>query len=909
MKLVKSYDGYGLDNNGVRAFIEDWGGAPATSPNFRESSGSVVRFAGNRMNPHEFTMVVELDQLNAGVDIDYTRNTILSLLFDETDLDSEHRIDVLMDNGTTRAYRMVVPLELSDLRRTYLKVRFRSSRGEWINTNPQVITSTMSATTTLVPQEIRDTVNHPIPPSASAWPVYKIDWITQRVSSSSSVGWKYEQIWRITNNETAAMRNECIRLNLGDTRSLVSGGKALSSGNDVRIWFNGKELRRDLINWNTRSSMLWVTIDEVPAGSFIDLSMVYGNPSAGSPPRLQEGITRPAFNIFGCNSDEYPIHSSGGTSNTLSISSSPWYTDMWNGAVLTVWDSAGNNEQSKQILSNNSNTLTISGTFSVVPTNTWSYVIHHSSNLRRSYWTKTNSHGSWSHGGALYNMRGGWSLNKGQGRPSVVRFADQVPGAWSRMRVLDNNDRVEQPRYSWIDTGGGDYDAFALFDVRRGQGQARKRVEDGQYDGVMISSVHGWTSLECNYVFYNPIRTSTTPTKGSCNFKIVTMDEGGEDWSDLVVDGTANENYSQRSLTTYNLTADMPRHIGFCLVGRDQDGNDTEITTKLKKDKIANARWGDYLYLEQDTTNWSVSRVQNETEKYDVNVRIRLNGSSAFDDVTLLPASAHGELRFGGDGHRIMLANDELLVYDSKNGGTEIWKSSDNALVRRVPYASRAYAWELGADDQIHKRIKRDAMALRPPREYVSNRNFPGNIDGWTGLWIEESGWTNATASYASVGGYGGLALNISSIDPSGGDGRTWAAAYDPNGRFSVVPRQTYPITGRIRTTDNELVPQMMILFWSGIDGDPLIPGFKWDSSPKTIVADTWTTHQSVVVAPSWARYGYVALGGVNNTLGFGGTPGTVYFDYVTTSDALVVSEPSMGTIKVIVEYEEGWLQ
>jgi len=703
------------------------------------------------------------------------------------------------------------------------------------------------------------------------------------------------------------MRNECINFGLGDTRAIVSGGKALSSGNDVRVWAYGKELHRDIINWNTRQSQLWVTIDEIPAGEAYSISVVYGNPNAGAPPRLEEGITRPAFSIFGDNSATHSLHgTTASTSTTLILASGAWITDMWNGAVVTVWDAAGANSQARVVISNTSTTLSLDASWTTNPTSTWSYVIRHSSNVRRSYWVKQNSHGSWTHGGTSYGNRGGWSLNNGQYRPSVVRFADQVPGAWSRMRVLDNNDRVSQPRYSWLDAGGGDFDAFALFDTSRAQGQARKRVEDGQYDGVMISSVHGWTRLECNYVFYNPIRTSTTPTKGSCNFKIITMDEGGEDWADLVVDGVANENFTQRSRTIYDLTADDPRHVGFCLVGRDQDGNDVEITTKLRKDKTATARWGDFLYLEQDTTKWTVTQTQAETEKYEVGTRFRLNGSNSYDDVTLIPSATHGELKFGGAGHRVMISSSEQLIHDTRTGATEVRDLNDD-LIRRAPYASVVAGWEVGSDGKLHRRIKRDAMALRPPREYINNRNFPGNITGWTKGGLVSGPSVTSSLAYAAPGGFGSLDINITANVNTGIKGTILEVAKEDASMFAVIPGKYYTISGRVQSTSTNLWPGLNFIFW---DGDPVAPtiasNFPWQTQMDAIMpVSTWFTRQTVIKAPAWAKFATPSLQAVARTTAAG--TGHVYFDMVTTTDVLLISEDNIGTITVTVEYDEGW--
>ena len=75
-----------------------------------------------------------------------------------------------------------------------------------------------------------------------------------------------------------------------NTASLVSAGKMLSDGNDLRVaYWSGSswiELDRDVIGMNDSSTQVWfktqVTIEV--NGSDSDYYIYYGNPSAGSPP-------------------------------------------------------------------------------------------------------------------------------------------------------------------------------------------------------------------------------------------------------------------------------------------------------------------------------------------------------------------------------------------------------------------------------------------------------------------------------------------------------------------------------------------------------------------------------------------------------------------------------------------------
>jgi hypothetical protein len=92
----------------------------------------------------------------------------------------------------------------------------------------------------------------------------------QRPSTTATIGWKYRRRYTITNSG-AVIRSRTIRLRLtlGATDGLVSGGKALSSGDDLRVVYQGKEIARTLTDWNSGSftTLAWITIPYLAAGA------------------------------------------------------------------------------------------------------------------------------------------------------------------------------------------------------------------------------------------------------------------------------------------------------------------------------------------------------------------------------------------------------------------------------------------------------------------------------------------------------------------------------------------------------------------------------------------------------------------------------------------------------------------
>ena len=80
-----------------------------------------------------------------------------------------------------------------------------------------------------------------------------------------------------------------------DTASLVSGGKMLANGNDLRVVYGsgaGTELDRHVVGMNTASTQVWFKTQADISASGTDNSyyLYYGNPSATSPPTNNSNV-------------------------------------------------------------------------------------------------------------------------------------------------------------------------------------------------------------------------------------------------------------------------------------------------------------------------------------------------------------------------------------------------------------------------------------------------------------------------------------------------------------------------------------------------------------------------------------------------------------------------------------------
>ena len=81
-----------------------------------------------------------------------------------------------------------------------------------------------------------------------------------------------------------------------DTASMVSSGKVMPSGNDLRVVYKSGsswvELDREVDGMNTSSTQVWFkTQASIPAnGSDNNYYVYYGNPNAGNPPSNKSNI-------------------------------------------------------------------------------------------------------------------------------------------------------------------------------------------------------------------------------------------------------------------------------------------------------------------------------------------------------------------------------------------------------------------------------------------------------------------------------------------------------------------------------------------------------------------------------------------------------------------------------------------
>jgi len=107
-------------------------------------------------------------------------------------------------------------------------------------------------------------------------------------------GWRYRRAVTINNRATATLTGYQVRVVL-DTASIIAGGKMRSDCGDIR--FTDSDGTTLLPYWiepgtcNTPSTVIWVRVPQIPAGSLKTIYVYYGNPSATSASNPQNVFT------------------------------------------------------------------------------------------------------------------------------------------------------------------------------------------------------------------------------------------------------------------------------------------------------------------------------------------------------------------------------------------------------------------------------------------------------------------------------------------------------------------------------------------------------------------------------------------------------------------------------------------
>lgn len=615
---------------------------------------------------------------------------------------------------------------------------------------------------------------------------------TQRASTTSTLGWKHRigTGEAITNTGTEPFVNQPYQIGPIGHAAIVAAGQGLSSGNDLRVFCEGQELRRNIIAPNTAYCFIWVVLPTVAPGQAITLEVLTNNPSAGTPPTLTatSDPPLPAMDIGGTS-----FTATSSTSGSVTMTGAGWETNQWQGGTIIAPDG-----QIQQIDSNNA-TVISTGTWDPTPSGTGVYVIL-KSGLKGDRFTATSATASsitgpigafnnewigatahvyagtgigqtrtvtanttgalsitpnWTttpdatskvrvyrrNGQRLWDLRtvkkatphkGLWGTNTSERPPSVVNF--DAPGSWYRFTSHQSDDYYSQPRFVSYLIGGTDYDHFPVPYIQRARkGKNSGQTEVGLADSIGVASPFPILTWSVGYAMRNAKKAgSGSPGEGMCEARFMSQETGGNNWSTFLSDKTVYSSTTTVPLQGYDLTGSgSPNRVAMTLVpnGSDEIPESDNNTALLTNDPLnENTRLSvDPTQVMTTSVDW-VAATPATVAVYDIDLTVRNGGASA--------TVPYDRIRIGGTDHRVFIAaTDERIVVNCE---THIVSLTTDAgvFVRRIPYVVQAQ--EIVADADGTSRTLVNARWLPIP---------PSAIDAANIYYLDQSG-----AGWGSVG-------------------------------------------------------------------------------------------------------------------------------------------------------------
>jgi hypothetical protein len=608
---------------------------------------------------------------------------------------------------------------------------------------------------------------------ARAYPVYDIGWTVQRATQTSAVGWKYRMTCTLTNSETRTEYRNTRFIDFGDSAALVTAVKALSSGNDLRVRLNGKELPRTLQNWNTKRTFIEVVVT-IPASTSVTLEIVYGNPSAGTPETLSTlGGARTRPDLFSAL-DGFSTSgtATAGAASTLTNSGASFGVNRLAGGMIQITGGTGSGQR-RRILSNTATVITVSRAWSTNPSATSTYVVWmaglyvNGGTLSSSTTTTlTDSSQAFSTnsliGGTIFTSLGNrtitsntatvvtfspalsgsptstyyierpgyhkyavdktvkrssadiwmglWYQDARYTKPGVIQTAaDGIANAWQPTLMLRNEDDFGQKSVTPADVGGGDIDYFNGLDVNRRVGSDRRLGEEGAADGVTVSNAHGYDGVYVDYTIKNP--------NGQCTATLRSRADGGLDWQSVFDYSTAQTSLTNISAAYYDLTGqeqtNLHLYMGLVPVA-NSDGDLIAIPSTASASDVSTMRTYTRMELFLNLTNWSTGAVSAEESIYDLSATLQL--------AALAADPPYDTLVIGGTGHYLHLTStQELRVTTDPDTTTPILSLYDGGIfLKEVSYAAVMYRVITDQAGNAINTVSREFMPLVPGANTVT---------------------------------------------------------------------------------------------------------------------------------------------------------------------------------------------
>lgn len=260
-----------FDDIGIRpALITDQSTRLSFATKRRDGTASSIFFS-SAPQPAAYDVLIKLPDLAA-------RDAVLAAL--GGNFEEEVRLLAKRDRaGDVLVTTKAAVTDIEERSELTLEVKLEASDSLWLGLTGDTATGTLASLLDMsVPLVVRG--NAPAPMVVSIAPQ------AQRTTKTAFVGWQWRRRYTITNGSDEPIFAYPVRIDLGDTATVVTAGKALSSGNDLRVWIEGVEQARTLVGWNTSSTGVWVVVPTIAAGDTLVIDVVYGNAAAGTAPGL-----------------------------------------------------------------------------------------------------------------------------------------------------------------------------------------------------------------------------------------------------------------------------------------------------------------------------------------------------------------------------------------------------------------------------------------------------------------------------------------------------------------------------------------------------------------------------------------------------------------------------------------------
>ena len=803
-----------------------------------------------------------------------------------------------------------------------------------------------------------------------AAPYFKLGWSIQRTAFTAAVGWRFRYQVTITNNTTEDWEDELMTVDAGATDAWVTASEAQADGDDVRVWFRGREVYRTLTCFNTKRTLIHFLVS-LKAGASATYDIVCGN-SAATAPRNLSTRTATRKTYAAPDLEGYSGTATAGAVGTLTDGGAAWETDRWKDGWIGIVSGTGSGRW-RRIAGNTGTVITFNRVLVTAPDATSKYVIFKSGiffdggrvtgGVTSTAFQDTAHTRKWGVNqlkGATITFIGGSGAT-----PSVVtvasntadtittvetftvnpaindQFTIQRQGVWSYVvdtaitetlhrGVYRQNTYYSKPTRAWPngDTPAGWqvetflpnndlYAAYPSYSTGAGGGHAvnywsiprseRRVSQDRRLPGSGTGD--GWSLFSAIGFqgWYLDYQAQNMSGIGMIAF--ATMDVGGQDWQFVVTDSTTRAALTDVAAQYIDLSdySNPTRLYMGCLPSNGEDIVTTSPITNIVALRTNNVLEVHHYLSAFGGLSSSIYSLGSKTECYELACTLRIGGGREAERTPPFE-----EIVIGGAGHRVILpANYALWIATDPAPGTPLFGVYNSTYV--LQYES---AWaglidhHIPAADGTDLAIQSHEFSPVPPAiNMISNGYFGANVTGWTA--VNSAGVTAATTWKATPDAGDGIGTGSMETDITAAPAGAWTITITWP-QIAVVPGRNYPIGFAYRATNiGSSLSVVCNAVWEG--GTGADPTTVLGGAPAAI--NTWyyaaEDEYTFKVEPGLVS-AYSSTDTVDISIVISGTGsyvGKIYVDQITLGVANVhCLQTGGGRTTLQVSWQEGYL-